>query len=77
MTITVMMFGQLAEFTDCNNLSFENVKDTNEVIQRLQLKFPSFSTASYIVAVDKKVIKENTSLNHGATVALLPPFSGG
>ena len=77
MKIKVMIFGQLAEFTDCNNLSFENVKNTNELIERLQLKYPSFSAASYTIAVDKKVIKENTSLNPGDTVALLPPFSGG
>lgn len=77
MKITVMIFGQLAELTDAAKLNFENVKDTNELIQQLQQKYPLFNKACYTIAVDKKIIKENTFLNPGATVALLPPFSGG
>ncbi len=77
MKITVMIFGQLEELTDAPKLNLENVMDTNELIQQLQLKYPSFTTACYTIAVDKKIIKENTSLKPGATVALLPPFSGG
>ncbi len=77
MNITVLIFGQLEEITDSAKLSFDNVKDTNSLVHELEIRYPSFTSASYTIAVDKKIIKENTSLNPGATVALLPPFSGG
>jgi molybdopterin converting factor small subunit len=33
--------------------------------------------AKYVIAVDKKVANENTTLTENSIVALLPPFSGG
>jgi molybdopterin converting factor small subunit len=35
------------------------------------------SGVKYIIAVDKKVIQENTVISETSNVALLPPFSGG
>jgi molybdopterin synthase sulfur carrier subunit len=39
--------------------------------------FPAIAGAKFVIAVDKKVISENTILQGNSTIALLPPFSGG
>ncbi len=77
MEITVKVFGQLAELLSSSQLEFEEVTDTDELIHQLQQKFPAFRSATYAIAVNKKMISGNTILYHGNTVALLPPFSGG
>ncbi len=77
MAIKVMLFGQLADIAGSNTLELENVGDTNTLQQKIQVCFPSLSQSKYRVAVDKKIITENTLLHNETTVALLPPFSGG
>jgi len=53
------------------------IKDTNELIKNLEQQFPALSTAHYSIAVNKKIVQENTAFNENDTIALLPPFSGG
>ncbi|CAA9482925.1 MAG: hypothetical protein AVDCRST_MAG96-1104 [uncultured Segetibacter sp.] len=72
-----MIFGQIADITGVSNIAIENVHDTNQLIEQLNLSYPSLASARYAIAVDKKIIKENTPLNNNNTIALLPPFSGG
>ena len=77
MPLNIIIFGQIADITGTNNITLENVADTNQLIERLNSSYPSLGSAKYAIAVDKKVIKENTALNNNDTIALLPPFSGG
>ena len=77
MSINVIFFGQLAEYTGTESISYPLQIDTDCLLNKLMELYPSLSNVSYTVAVDKRVIKQNTILNIGATVALLPPFSGG
>ena len=77
MDITVLFFGQLAELANTDETVFQSVIDTDGLKIQLQQKYPLFADAAYIMAVDKKVTDTNTLLFNGATVALLPPFSGG
>ena len=72
-----MVFGQLAELTGSDNVMVEQAINTDELVQQLQQKYPSLVGAAYGIAVDKKLINDNTILNSSSTVALLPPFSGG
>ena len=72
-----MVFGQLAELTGSDNVMVEEAINTDELVQQLQQKYPSLIGAAYSIAVDKKLINDNTILNSSSTVALLPPFSGG
>lgn len=72
-----MFFGQLTDVTGTATLAMENVVDTNLLIQQLNLAYPGLNTKKYIVAVNAKVVGENTTLTNNCTVALLPPFSGG
>ena len=77
MSIKVILFGQIAEITDSHSLELEGITDTDELKQHLQAQYPALANTKYVVAVDKKMITENTSLSSHHTVALLPPFSGG
>jgi molybdopterin converting factor small subunit len=77
MALNVIIFGQIADVTGTSNITIENISDTNHLVQHLTSLYPALSTAKYAIAVDKKIIKDNTALNNNSTIALLPPFSGG
>jgi len=55
----------------------ENIADTNSLVIELHDLYPALAKAKYAIAVDKKVVNENTTLTENSIVALLPPFSGG
>lgn len=77
MEINLLSFGQIADITGKSAWKMVGVKDTNELIKNLEEQFPALSTVRYSIAVNKKLIQENTVLNEKDTIALLPPFSGG
>jgi len=74
--INIMPFGQIAEITGAATFALTAV-DTDESRHLLASRYPELETRRYAIAVDKVIVKENTVLNPGAVVALLPPFSGG
>jgi len=76
MSLKVIMFGRLADIAG-NSVSVSDVNDTDSLINVLQKKYPALNETKYVVAVNKQVIKGNTSLDKNSEVALLPPFSGG
>lgn len=77
MAIKVMFFGQLVDITGKHNLEVNGVADTLALQQHMQAAFPALGHITYRIAVDKKIVTENTPLRPETTVALLPPFSGG
>ena len=77
MEINLLAFGQIAEITGKSTWKMDGIKDTNELIKKLEEQFPVLVKTNYSIAVNKKVIQENTILNDNDTIALLPPFSGG
>jgi molybdopterin synthase sulfur carrier subunit len=76
MEITVLSFGQIADLTG-PTLEIRDASDTDTLEALLRQRFPGLRGMSYVVAVDKKTIRENTPLHSSSVVALLPPFSGG
>ncbi|MDB5191148.1 MAG: thiamine protein [Segetibacter sp.] len=74
--VNVIVFGHLLDITKSANIAIENVSDTNELVQQLELLYP-FTNMRFAIAVDKKIVNENTPLNDNSVIALLPPFSGG
>ena len=76
MSIKIILFGKLADIAG-GSVSVNDVTDTDSLINALQNDFPALTNTKYVIAVDKQVITENTSLNKKSMVALLPPFSGG
>jgi len=77
MEINVLTFGQVADITSESSLKIPDVKNTDELIQLLEKRYPALKSIQYSIAVNKKMIQENTVLHHEDTVAILPPFSGG
>jgi sulfur-carrier protein len=77
MEINLLAFGQIAEITGKSAWKISEVEDTNSLIKKLEEEFPSLVKMKYSIAVNKKVIQENTTINDGDAIALLPPFSGG
>lgn len=77
MEIHLLAFGQIAEITGKSAWKMVGIKDTNILTKNLEEQFPALVRMKYSIAVNKKVIQENTTINENDTIALLPPFSGG
>lgn len=77
MKLNILSFGQVASITGNSFVLEESVENTDALQKVLQQRFPALGEMKFAVAVDKKMVHENTSLSENATIALLPPFSGG
>ena len=75
--ITVLTFGVITEITGKSNFVVNDIASTEELKKDLEAKFPRLKNIDYALAVNKQTIATETVLEAGATVALLPPFSGG
>ncbi|MCG7858847.1 MoaD/ThiS family protein [Flavihumibacter sp.] len=75
--INIMVFGQLAELTGSTSVKVNLPEDTDSLKKLLLEQFPALVNYNFIIAVDKRTITENSNLYQGATIAILPPFSGG
>ena len=77
MQINVIVFGQIAEITGNANFTIDGVADARQLIKKLNSMYPRLINSKYVVAVNKKIIQDNTQLNEDCEIAILPPFSGG
>jgi molybdopterin-guanine dinucleotide biosynthesis protein A len=77
MEIQVLAFGQIAEITGKSSWKMTDIKDTDHLVKRVEGEFPNLVQMKYSIALNKKIIQENTAINDRDTIALLPPFSGG
>ena len=77
MKINVIFFGMAADITGKNQMEFADQHDTDGFRKLLLKKYINLNKNHFIFALNKKIVKENTRLNNGDTIAVLPPFSGG
>lgn len=77
MQVNILIFGQLTDIIGVSRLTLKDISTSDELRGILIQRYPTLAHVKYVVAVDKKVIDENTQLLDSCTVALLPPFSGG
>lgn len=77
MRVKVLIFGQLTDITGESEIYLNEISDRDELVEKLNQQYPALADSKYAIAVDKKVISQNTRLDDECTVALLPPFSGG
>jgi molybdopterin converting factor small subunit len=75
--INVLTFGAITDITGKRNFEMEGIDSTEKLVQTLEEKYPLLKTIQYAIAVNKEVIQQHTVLNNEASVAILPPFSGG
>ena len=71
------MFGEAAEITGKDKLILNNISETDGLKKTLISKYPALGKIQFAVAVNQKLISENTPLLDNYKVAVLPPFSGG
>ena len=77
MAIKIKLFGQLKQLAGSSELAIDNIPDTNQLIKKMQSLFPVLEKMPYLIAVNETIIQENTILQPGQEIALLPPYSGG
>lgn len=77
MRVKVLIFGQLTDIIGESEIYLNEVSDRDELVNKLVQQYPALTDSKYAIAVDRKVITQNTRLTDECTVALLPPFSGG
>jgi len=77
MDITILVFGSLADITGANKISVTLEKDTASLLEKMIVMYPLLNNRKFTIAVDKKIINENTIIHSSSEIALLPPFSGG
>lgn len=75
--ISVLAFGRVADILGKNKLVVPGVSSTGELKEQLEISYPALKNIGYAIAVNKQMATTSTALADGATVALLPPFSGG
>lgn len=77
MQVKVLIFGQLTDIFKKYEILVGDVEDSDGLIKTLVKDYPALADSKYAIALDKKVIRENTAIPENSTIALLPPFSGG
>ena len=78
MPIRIMIFGQLTDIINSNELTLTTgIADTNSLVSELNKRYPALAGTKYMMAVNKQTVTANTILKEDSIVALLPPFSGG
>lgn len=75
--VEIQLYGVLAEVAKLNTLQLADINDTNQLIALLSTKYPDFSKYNYSIALNNKLITDNTNLNNNDKIAIMPPFSGG
>jgi sulfur-carrier protein len=75
--VRVLPFGILREILGTALLEYRDIHNTDMLQDKLQSDYPKLKEASFVMALNRQIIQENTALTPGAEVALLPPFSGG
>ncbi|OFY65252.1 MAG: hypothetical protein A3H98_03180 [Bacteroidetes bacterium RIFCSPLOWO2_02_FULL_36_8] len=73
----LLFFGPLADITRCKKTKITGVKSTKELMDCLYNDFPELLQRKFKIAVNEKLVNQNTKLSESDVVALLPPFAGG
>lgn len=73
----LIFFGSLTDIAGKTEFDLAEVKNTHQLKNMVFQKYPEFRNHSFVIAVNKKIIRENVSLSENDVVAFMPPFSGG
>ncbi|QDW25706.1 MoaD/ThiS family protein [Pedobacter sp. KBS0701] len=77
MEIEIISFGQISEFINHQKIEIDGIADTDAFKQHLEDRFPALKGIKYKLALNKNIVQENTEIKNPATIAVMPPFSGG
>lgn len=76
-SLHILFFGQLTELIGCPRVDVPVTSDTDELQRWLLDHYPALQRTTYVLAVDRKIVRKNIPLYGHEEIALLPPFSGG
>ncbi|SDH24601.1 molybdopterin synthase sulfur carrier subunit [Pedobacter terrae] len=77
MEIEIISFGQIAEFINHQKIEVDGIADTDAFKRYLEDRFPTLKGMKYKLALNKNIVQQNTEIKNQATIAIMPPFSGG
>lgn len=77
MEIEIISFGQITEFINHQKIEIDGIADTDTLKQHLEDRFPALKGIKYKLALNKNIVQQNTEITNQATIAIMPPFSGG
>ncbi|MEK6615418.1 MAG: MoaD/ThiS family protein [Bacteroidota bacterium] len=77
MSISIKLFGVLADVVGKSQIDIHDVNNTTTLKAKMLKDFPKLKNYQFVIAVSKQIAKENQALNAGDVVVLLPPFAGG
>ncbi len=77
MEIEIISFGQIAEFINPQKIDIAGITDTESFKQYIENQFPALKSMKYKLALNKNIVQENMEIKNPATIAIMPPFSGG
>jgi molybdopterin synthase sulfur carrier subunit len=72
----VLLFGMIAEKAGAAEVEMA-ATSTHFLTRELEQRIPGLDRMSYAIAVDRRIVKEDTPLTGREEIALLPPFAGG
>jgi len=75
--IKVKAFGKLAEIIGQEEFYIQKQDKIGSVRQNLILDFIELKDISFQVAMNHKIVSDDSSMEECKELALLPPFSGG
>ena len=75
--MNVKLFGALVDIAGTENLLLQSVSNANDLRNQFIELYPEAKTSKFLIAVNKKIVNENYSINESDEVVFLPPFSGG
>lgn len=80
MRVRVLLFAGLAQRAGAREWTLDDVPagaTAGSLLERLRALHPFLSEATFTVACDQRIVRDDAPLRDGAEVALLPPVSGG
>jgi molybdopterin converting factor small subunit len=77
MEVKVLFFGVLAEVTGTDCKHYLDVKSIGDLKLKIEDDFPEVVHYDFLISLNNEIMNNDSVLNNGDEVALLPPFAGG
>jgi sulfur-carrier protein len=77
MEVKVLFFGVLAEVSGTAVKHYQDVRSMSDLKIRIQDDFPEIAHYNFRMSLNSTITDDNTALQPGDEIALMPPFAGG
>ncbi len=78
MRVLIRYFGMISEKIGINDeLIVSGFHDSDTLKDFLFERYPPLKSLEFNIAINQKLVTNNTLITEGAEIALLPPFAGG